>query len=255
MRIRVSFFAEEIIKLDYKYNLCLRSLIYSLLPENYAAFIHDIGFRYEKRGFKLFTFSRVFGEKVEDNSAKTKNDGNSYLVFKPEIHFYIASPITKILQHIASSLVRKEYIKIGKNKLSLKGIEVLSQRDFGDSVKIKMLSPMTIRSTLYTKDGKRKSYYYNPIEEEFSQLITENMKKKYFVVNGKLSNGEIRLIPIRTGKEKIIKGDNDFIIKAWDGIYELTGDSELIKLSYDTGLGEKNSQGFGMWEVWRGKND
>ena len=117
-----------------------------------------------------------------------------------------------------------------------------------------MLSPMTIRSTLYTKDGKRKSYYYNPFEEEFSQLITENMKKKYFVVNGKLSNGEIRLIPIRTGKEKIIKGDNDFIIKAWDGIYELTGDSELIKLSYDTGLGEKNSQGFGMWEVWRGKS-
>jgi len=32
------------------------------------------------------------------------------------------------------------------------------------------------------------------------------------------------------------------------GIYEIKGNPEVIVLSYDTGLGAKNSQGFGCWE-------
>ncbi|GAI77595.1 unnamed protein product [marine sediment metagenome] len=35
-------------------------------------------------------------------------------------------------------------------------------------------------------------------------------------------------------------------IKAWLGTYQIHGKPELISLAYDTGLGSKNSQGFGM---------
>ncbi|MBC7189418.1 hypothetical protein H5U35_04285, partial [Candidatus Aerophobetes bacterium] len=39
------------------------------------------------------------------------------------------------------------------------------------------------------------------------------------------------------------------LIKGWMGTYRLEGNPELIKFSYDAGLGAKNSQGFGMYEV------
>jgi len=250
VRIKVTLFANDLIRLNFKYNLYIRNLIYTILPEGYSEFLHNVGFKYEKRNFKLFTFSKVYGKYFNERDKKFKDE----LVFDSEIHFYIASPITKILQYIASSMVKRESFKLGKNKLYLKSIEVYNIQSFDGDVTIKMLSPMTIRSTLYKKDGSRKTYYYTPYEEEFSRKMTENLRKKYYLVNGKLSDGNVEITPVKNDREKVILGDKDYVIKAWDGIYRLTGDPELISLSYDAGLGEKNSQGFGMWEVWRGKN-
>jgi len=50
----------------------------------------------------------------------------------------------------------------------------------------------------------------------------------------------------KNGKLVIYKG---FIIKGWMGKFRLRGNPELIKFSYEAGLGAKNSQGFGMWEI------
>jgi CRISPR-associated endoribonuclease Cas6 len=44
------------------------------------------------------------------------------------------------------------------------------------------------------------------------------------------------------------------VIKGWFGIYEKDGDPRLLKLAYSTGLGAKNSQGFGMIDVIKEKN-
>ncbi|RKX92249.1 MAG: CRISPR-associated endoribonuclease Cas6, partial [Spirochaetes bacterium] len=39
------------------------------------------------------------------------------------------------------------------------------------------------------------------------------------------------------------------IIKGWTGTFVLNGNRKILKLAYYTGLGSKNSQGFGMFEV------
>lgn len=41
------------------------------------------------------------------------------------------------------------------------------------------------------------------------------------------------------------------VIKGWTGLYELSLPEPLFQIAYDTGLGSKNSQGFGMVEVVR----
>jgi CRISPR-associated endoribonuclease Cas6 len=41
----------------------------------------------------------------------------------------------------------------------------------------------------------------------------------------------------------------DTVIKAWSGIYELDLPEPFFLLAYDSGLGSKNPQGFGMVEV------
>jgi len=241
VRIKLTLFADEPIQLDFSYPLQLRALIYHLLPDEYAEFLHDSGFQYEKRSFKLFTFSRIFGKRLHGNR------NGKPLVFKNVIHFYLGSPVSKILEYVANESLKRNDLRFGANRVFLKAIEVENEPIFTEKVKIKMLSPMTIRSTLLTGEGKKKSYYYNPHESEFSELMRRNLEKKYSLVYKQPLDGQLQIKPIGRNKERILRGDRGFIIKAWDGFYELTGTPELIQLSYSTGLGEKNSQGLGMW--------
>ncbi|PNV79087.1 MAG: CRISPR-associated endoribonuclease Cas6, partial [Dictyoglomus turgidum] len=44
-------------------------------------------------------------------------------------------------------------------------------------------------------------------------------------------------------------------IEGWAGVFELSGDPALIAITYEAGLGNKNSEGFGMWEIWREKEE
>ncbi len=249
MRIKISLYAEKPICLTFKYNLAIRGLIYHLLPYDFATFLHDSGYKYQKRNFKMFTFSRVQGKLLKQKIQEFP------LVFQAPIKFYVASPINQILEYIASNSIVSTEIYLEKNRCILQSIEVERDPNLKSKLKIRMLSPMTIRSTLKGENNRSKSYYYSPYEADFSLLMTRNIQKKYKTIYNKEINGFLNIKPIKNIKKRVIIGDNNFVIKAWDGIYELSGPKELITLSYFTGLGEKNSQGFGMWEVWKGKVD
>lgn len=242
MRIKITLQSEQLIYLTYQYPLQLRGLIYQLLPTDYSEFLHDQGFQYGKRQFKLFTFSRIFGRRV-----KRLENKEQPLVFNKNIHFYLGSPIKDILEYVTTSSFRNKELRLGANRCELKSIEVEAEPIFGNDIKIRMLSPMAIRSTVLTSEGKKNSDYHSPYSKEFSELIRKNLEKKYKLVYGEELNGELEIIPEANNRERLIKGDKGFWIKAWDGDYRLKGTPELIQLSYSTGFGEKNSMGLGMW--------
>ena len=50
-------------------------------------------------------------------------------------------------------------------------------------------------------------------------------------------------------KDKYVTKYNDFYITGWQGIYELSGKREYLEFLYYVGIGERNSQGFGMFEI------
>jgi CRISPR-associated endoribonuclease Cas6 len=117
-------------------------------------------------------------------------------------------------------------------------------------VKVGMLSPAVVYSTLMTKESKKKTYY-SPYEGEFVDLIDKSLRKKHKAFYKK----EPRARKLKIGlmgkpKEKVLKyRDNINIIKGWIGNFILDGNKRLLKLAYDCGIGSKNSQGFGMFEV------
>lgn len=57
-------------------------------------------------------------------------------------------------------------------------------------------------------------------------------------------NDEFNISPIGRFNERIVKY-KDFIIKGYTGKFELKGSKELMEIAFCTGLGSKNSQGFG----------
>ena len=244
MRLKIVLHSQnKPIKLPQHYNSVIQGFIYRNLDRALANRLHNQGYKYEKRSFKLFTFSRISGKFTKEENT---------LFFKGGITFYISSPITDILESFALHLVKKKYTILNRQRVMLQSIEVLYPMEPEEENIIKTLSPITVYSTLLKRDGKKKTYYYNPFEEEFSKLIRQNLLKKYQIIHG-----EKKDLPFSIEAEKVNKKNEhivyfkETIIKAWSGIYRIKGAKELIKIGYEAGLGAKNSQGFGMIEIIR----
>lgn len=244
MRISLSLTAKNKIKLPVSYNYYIQSLVYNYIDDKLSKFLHDEGYAVGKRRFKLFTFSRIEGKVKFDREEK------AFLVDIP-FGIIISSPIEHFVQSLAENMVRSDLIMLCNQRLYLESINVYFIPELKPEIAIRMLSPVTVYSTLEAPDGRKKTYYFSPFEKEFSQLLEENLRKKYKALYQMEPDGlSFSIEPLGIGKkhEKIIdyKGT---VIKGWMGKYKLKGSPELIKLAYDTGLGAKNSQGFGCFEI------
>lgn len=244
MRITITFNREKELLLPVSHNYLLQGLVYNFIDEKLADFLHKQGFQVNKRNFKLFTFSRIQGRlKYLKKEKKFK--------LSPPFKLVISSPIENFVQSLAENLVRAPEVQLNGSKVFVESIEAHFMPDIKPPVKIRMLSPLTVYSTLYKANGDKKTYYYKPFEREFCQLIRENLFKKYKAFYERETNGaSFSIEPLRVGNrdQKIVdyKGTQ---ITGWTGSYELNGSPELIALAYETGLGSKNSQGFGCFEV------
>ena len=81
-------------------------------------------------------------------------------------------------------------------------------------------------------------------------MIDANFKRKYFSYYGvrPYSNVEIELLN-NTAPRKMVTKYQGLYINAWFGRYRLSGERKYLDFLYQTGLGSKNSQGFGMFSL------
>lgn len=242
MKLKLTFVSEKNINLPGGYFSQLQGLIYHLLDKLSADWLHTEGFKHKNRFFKLFVFSEI-----NERGKFIKNKG---FIFPNKISFYLASPINWILEQVAKNGITSDILELGGNKVSLYQIETFEKPEVKDSkVSIRTLSPIEVHSTLQKADGSDKTYYYNPKEKEFSELVESNLKKKWEILNEKPCpyGMSIKPYPERFLKEKtiIVK---DIVIKGWKGRFILEGDIPLLELAFETGLGTRNSLGFGFIE-------
>ncbi len=248
MRLLLELSSEKDFVIPIHYNYYVQSFLYKSISPKLARILHDHGFPIGKRKFRLFTFSRILGQyQIRKNIER--------IFFASPFRIVVSSAMKEFVEEIAEELIRREEVRISYQHVHLNSVEVSDFPINRDRLRIKMLSPVTIYSTLSRADGKKKTYYYSPFEKEFSHLISENAKKKFRAFYGKEPKGEIHLNPLKVNmsNQKIISYKGT-VIKGWMGTYELNGDTELMKLVYDTGLGGKNPQGFGCFEILGGKD-
>lgn len=251
MRIRFDFeLPGRKITLPINYNYLVQAMIYKNISERLADFLHARGFVYEKRQFKLFTFSKLFGE----YRIKKRGPKETTIDFFSGFYFYLSSSYEEILQEFANRMVSGTTLILGNQQIYTSSVEVMLPPVFRNGVTtIKMLSPMTMRSTLQKKDGTKKTYYYSPLEKEFSSLVQKNILKKYYSFTGcHPENPGLEISPLYFSEKRNshLVLYKDFVIEGYSGIFRLKGNAELKQFAYDVGLGERNSQGFGMFEKW-----
>lgn len=226
--------------LPVNYNYLLQSMIYNLLDnkEKLSRKIHETGYQIEDKHFKLFTFSllrgqyKIHGKRIE---------------FLDKVRFEIRTVDKNILLTIVESLLNLETLRIGQNLVKILNIKIGEKKLTGTSYKIRMISPLVVRST---DADTKKTLYYNPFDTEFKSRIMENFERKYQAYYHKVPTGRFDIEPINYSlKNKFVTKYKDFLITGWRGEFEIRGDAEVLDFLYQVGLGEKNSMGFGMFVI------
>jgi CRISPR-associated endoribonuclease Cas6 len=239
MELRISSNKERIVlPLDYNYHL--QGFLYSSVSPELASFLHGRGFEYEKRSFKMFTFSKLMGRYEIRNGA---------IAFTMPVRLVISSPLERFVSELANTMLTSKGLKLCGEDIAVEEISVLERPEIEGSMRIRMMTPLVAYSTLLTPDGGKKTYYYNPSEPEFTEQTDGNLRKKYEAFYGRAPRArKLSLKPLGRPEERIVRY-RDNVIKGYTGTFLIDGNRRLLELAYDCGLGSKNSQGFGMFDV------
>lgn len=230
---------KEPLVLPVNHQHILQSIIYhNLITANgFSDHLHDNGYVYGKRKYKLFTFSWLQGNYTYNKSEKT-------ITFYDKVTLEVRSTDINMLQILAEN-IKKNGIHYNENHVQDVKLILKDHTIEFEKVHIKMETPVCVYST---NPENHFTKYYSPSNPEFSKLINDNFCRKYIAYYGLSPEESIDITPINVTDEdeKVIKFQNSYIC-GWKGEYLLTGKRKYLDFLFQTGLGSKNSQGFGMW--------
>ncbi|MTI80794.1 MAG: CRISPR-associated endoribonuclease Cas6 [Firmicutes bacterium] len=230
--------------LPVQYNHLLQSFIYSIFPQEEATFLHDIGFKHQKRVYKLFSFSQLQGRSNYDKKNKT-------ITFADEVVLTVSSILQNLIEKTANNVLLSKNLQINGQKVNIQGIEF---RDFtipeDGVIHIRAVSPITVYSTYKRRDGRKATHYFKPEDRGvFEHLIEENFVRKYETFTGEKlpQQSLVGLKPVRvTERDKVVTRYKGTWITGWLGEYELSGRPEHLHFLLSVALGMKNSIGMGL---------
>lgn len=207
--------------LPIQYNHIVQAMIYELLDEEMANFLHEEGFQNGKRVFKMFTFSRISGKYFLDKKS-------GVIIFNGPIKLTISSYFDEFSNSIGNSFLKRQKIHLGNNYLEAKQLAVEKENVGKEEIEICTLSPISTYSTLYRKDGKKFTYYFNPKEDEFSENIGNNLRNKYKAFYLKdAPEGELKIMPLGRTRLSIVNYKG-FVIKGYTGKFSMKGPIPFI---------------------------
>src|SRR5690606_36107141 len=109
------------IRLPIHYNSAVQGMIYKNISEELAEFLHDKGFLYEKRPFKLFTFSRLLGEYSIDKITDS-------ITFSNKVSLVISSPVEEFCNQLGNHLLLKDKIQLYNNEVKVEKLELAYEK-------------------------------------------------------------------------------------------------------------------------------
>jgi CRISPR-associated endoribonuclease Cas6 len=210
---------------------------------------------------KLFNFSSL---KITPR-AKLQND-SLIIPETSQITLFISSPLLEdFIQNFVQGIFLDQKIAIGNSKtmgrFNVSKVFVVPKPEFKENMKYQLLSPLLL-STMIERNGKLSQYYLRADDNDIEKIVQQNILHKYetihkkeFVPNKFIFKLDENYIKSKGGVNRISKlitinkDKEETKVKAFIAPFTLETDIELHELIYECGIGEKNSQGFGMVKV------
>lgn len=245
MKLTITLEGEkEKIVLPIHHNHFIQAALYQLLDPVYAAFLHEQGYTYEKRQFRLFSFSRLLGK-----YSLHRKEG--IITFFGPIRLVLLTPLKPISRGVLNSFVIGKEFRIGNQQLYSTGVQVDYPSVSDREIRIRSLSPIVSYSTLGRHDGSKFTYYFEPGERDFTRLVWGNLYKKWKAWERETDLAEadfdFSIEPMHSIRRSIIMY-KDIIIKGYSGAYLLRGEPKYLEFALNVGLGAKGPQGLGAVE-------
>jgi CRISPR-associated endoribonuclease Cas6 len=234
--------------LSYQYELS--AYIYHILAkgcEKYATWLHQNGFETEGKQFRLFAFSPLMVPNISIDKEHSR-----LLLLSESAELQISFLPERSTEEFVKGVFAEQQFTLGdrqsKVQFGVQSIEMMPQPLFTGELMGEMLSPLC----LATKTDEGKIHYYSAAEPEAGQAIISNLIHKYTAFYGTPYTGdtafEWETLTEPRSKLITIKADTPQQTKVKGSLcrFRLKADNELLRIGYETGLGEKNSQGFGF---------
>lgn len=231
--------------LPINYEEVLQGFLYRSIQDfELAHFLHNVGYAKEKRRFKMFTFSRLHGTyRIHRHEKKIE--------FFEQVTWYVSSMVDSLIVDLARNYLLKEKFMLNGQPIhieeaTVKPLEIAEK----SSYQIRMLSPLTVYSTYENRYGEKRTHFFSPYDLVFSDMVEKNFCNKFQAYFQEQPTERVTIKPIKvTEKDKVVTTFKGFRINAWNGTYEIQAPLSYLKFMYDVGIGAKNSQGFGMFEI------
>lgn len=236
MQLTVTFTANNI-SLPIATSETLQGLIYRALSADpaYSGFVHNVGKTYEGRAFKLFCFSELKGE----HTVRDKQ-----IIYRSKATLTVRSIDAYFIQVLFSYFSSAKNVRLGDNTVEVYDLKLNDKHIFSEHIRVQTLSPITVYLT--GDDGH--TQYFTPEDERFYRSVENNARRKWISYHGSDEGVSLQISP--TGDTDYTRRATRFkntFITAWHGTFVLTGNPATLDFLYHTGLGSKNSQGFGMF--------
>lgn len=242
MRIALKFKVDSELTLPKSYQHHVQGFIYNLIKgTDFSDFLHNEGYG-EERKFKLFTFSLLKGP-------YTYNSSNHTVTFKDFFYIEITSVVEAFIEHITMALLKEPHQKLNGCLITLDEYRYKTKKITSSQIKIEMMSPVTVYKTV-DENGSQKTVYFKPEDTSFSEYIDANLKRKFASVYEGSMTPSVSIHPLEVkNKDKLVIKYKNQVIIAYKGKYLLKGHPEFLDFLFRTGLGSKNSMGFGMFRL------
>lgn len=239
MQLSIRILLEEPCNLPLAYHHVIQSALYSLMkePGEEHSVYHEGGARYGARVFRLFTFGLLRG---------TYRIEKDRIIFTDEIRLEMRSTDEHCIRLVETNLKENGIWIEGRAFQNV----VAQMRD--DTVeKTELLIRMDSPICVYATDREtKKTTFFAPEDARFAKAVDSNFRRKYEAAFQKPPESGIVLTAVHVSrKDKYVTKYKGFYISGWRGEYSLSGERKYLDFLYQTGLGAKNAQGFGMFHV------
>lgn len=246
MRLHIVFFSDHPVILPWHYPHLLQGFLYGAIAKaspKLGDFLHDQGFTVGSHRYKMLVFSWLYPRR-----ARSLPEGLSLI---PPVHWWVSSPLSAPMEALATSLLKGGEVILGASRMKVEKVEVEPLPELSGRVLCETISPL-VASTGLRKGDKLHKRFLSPDEPDFWRVLDLNCKRKAAALGLLLPEEEAGIRFEMRGKwrSKLLRAHGTQV-RGYEGRFVMEGEKRLLLLAYEAGLGERNSQGFGMFRVLR----
>lgn len=155
----------------------------------------------------------------------------------------------EIYNAFIESLDSKSIYKMNLNQAKIIDVKLKNLKTMSTNSKttwfVKMLSPLVVKKQINKEENK--VWYYSCEDEEFQEILKENIKNTTIKLGHNFNFENFELIPVNLKKTIISLYSINFPVTV--GSFILKGDKELLEFLYTAGIGVLRSSGCGAFQI------
>ena len=206
--------------------------------EKYNIMYHQKYYNKKDPIVKQYSFSVYYKQqKIEKEKILLKEN-------KFEINITTSDYETGIILYNSFNKQRYQKYPLKNNSMTLQNIMMTKEKEITtDRIAIKFQAPLCVRLRENNKD-----YYYSYENEKFEEVLKINIKEQLKITDIPTEIVDTFKIKSINAKKVLIKF-YEKCIECSTGTFEISGNKELLKYLYQTGMGSRHSAGFGMFQI------